>query len=152
MPSHYQPFKPILYPAGKLLNTYQQKINLQQQALGILKSVLPDNIAIHALYCVITDHKLLVYTDSSNWSSQLRFYHPVMLNKIVESGWKQIQLLQIRIIPEQVKPSLPHSANIPSKKNIQFIRQQLQSQTDDKLNTALLKLCDTLDRLSDKKD
>ncbi len=152
MPGHHQPFKPVLYPAGKLLNAYQQKINQQQQILGILKSVLPDDIAIHALYCVISGHKLLVYTDSSSWSSQLRFYHLVMLNKVVESGWKQIQLLQIRIIPEQIKPSLQHSANIPSKKNIQFIRQQIQSPVTDKLNNALLKLCDTLDRLSTKKD
>ena len=134
------------------MNVYRQKIHQQQQILNLIKSVLPDDIAIHALHCVISNHKLLVYTDSANWSSQLRFYHSVMLNKIVGSGWKQVQLLQIRIIPEQVKSSLRQTAIIPSKKNIEFIRHQAQSQTDVKLNGALLKLCDTLDRLSNKKD
>ena len=152
MPNHHKPFKtPLTYP-GKLLNIYRQKIHQQQQILNLIKSVLPDDIAIHALHCVISSHKLLVYTDSANWSSQLRFYHSVMLNKIVGSGWKQVQLLQIRIIPEQVKSSLRQTAIIPSKKNIEFIRHQAQSQTDVKLNGALLKLCDTLDKLSNKKD
>ncbi len=148
MSAHTSSFKPVIHPAGKLLNVYQQKINQQQQLLRTLRSALPDNIAAHALYCVISDHKFLVYTDSSSWSSQLRFYHQIMLKKIIESGWKQVQLLQIKIIPEKTKPSLQRSLNIPSKKNIQFIRQQIPSQTNDKLNKALLKLCDTLDKLS----
>ncbi len=150
MAHHHNPFKSILsYPENKI-NTFQNKIRQQQQVLKLIQSVLPENLANHAQYCVITGSKLFVYTDSATWSSQLRFHHPAMLNKVIESGWKHVQLLQIKLLPSQNKTVSQKTVNLPSDQQIQCLRQEAIAQTDKRLNQSLLKLCDTLERLSNR--
>ncbi|KAF3984572.1 MAG: DUF721 domain-containing protein [Methylococcales symbiont of Hymedesmia sp. n. MRB-2018] len=141
-------FKSALAYEGKVFSYYKQQQEIQQKLLNIIKASLPDHLACHALYCVVTERKVSVYTDSAIWSSQLRFYHQQMLKKLLTSNQGHFEVLQIKIIPAVVERENKLSNIIPSKENISFILEQANNQTDESLKNALLKLAATLNKLS----
>jgi hypothetical protein len=109
---------------------------------------LPEQLASHALYCVVSGRKISVYTDSASWSSQLRFYHQQMLQKLSTSKQGQFEVLKIKIIPAEIEQE-DNSVNIiPSKENIRMIIEQADNQEDETLKISLLKLAETLRKCS----
>jgi len=137
-----KPFK----PAGRfpVLARYQQVINQQQRLLIQIKSILPENLAGHVQYCVVSGKKLVLYTASAIWSSQLRFYQQAILHKAIEADWPQLQRVQIKVIPERVVPRSTRKPRLPSPENIALIQQTAQNQKDKKLKHALARLGETL--------
>ncbi len=141
-------FQPALGFEGKILAAYKYHIEIQKVLLKIIKSSLPENLSKHALYCVLSGKKVSLYTDSAVWSSQLRFYHQSILQSLINSERGTIEVLQIKIIPKTIDQQQKKTMNLPSTENIDFILQQAESQTDEKLKTALLKLGKTFTKLT----
>ncbi|MFW5444411.1 MAG: DciA family protein [Methylococcaceae bacterium] len=143
-------FHSALSYEGKVLAGYKNQIETQQALLKTIKLVLPKNLSSHALYCVVSGKKVSLYTDSAVWSSQLRFYHQTILHALTASNQGNFNLLKIKIIPktteQEQKPK--SSKKLPSSENIDFILDQAENQTDDKLKAALLKLGQTFKKLS----
>ncbi len=127
-----------------LLAHYQQVVRQQQALLQQIKQVLPKNLAEHLCYCVPSGKKLLLYTSSANWSSSLRFYQQAVLQKAQQAGWAQLQLAQVKIIPERMTIQTAAKPQSPSMENVQMIQQAADSQADDKLKQALSRLGRTL--------
>jgi hypothetical protein len=100
---------------------------------------------------LIKDQKLVIFTDSATWASQLRFYQKVILASIEQLTRTPIETVQVKLIREQTGLSLQRTiqAVIPSTDTIAFIQSQGQRSEDQSLKTALLKLSATLKRLSD---
>ncbi len=140
-------FKLPLGYEGKVLSYYKFQQQVQNELLLIIRSSLPDHLANHALYCVATRNKILLYTDSAIWSSQLRFYHQQMLQSLLASKQGSFEVLQIKIIPSTVEKK-GEAVKIPSKENINGLLNQAENQRDVVLKTALLKLARTLNKLS----
>lgn len=147
-----QSFKPVLNSRQSLFADYQKIIRQQQQLLALVKTHLPTELGSHALHCVLNGRKLVLYTDSASWSSQLRFYQQTILQKLQEKGYRQIQAIQIKLMPQQATKLSRLNIKIPSKENIELLCQQAQQQPNDKLNRALLKLGKTLNRLSSEQE
>lgn len=147
-----QSFKPILNARQRLFADYQQKIRQQQQLLSLIKTVLPSELGAHALHCVLNGKRFVLYTDAAAWSSQLRFYQQSILHKLKEHGFRQIETLQIKLMPKQATKNTRLAIKIPSKKNIALLRQQAGKLPTDKLHRALSRLGETLDKLSSKQD
>lgn len=150
MPRNRPAFHPILDYPQQLFAIYQQKINQQQQLLKRIKTVLPAELAAHTLYCVMKDTKLLLYTDSAIWSSQLRFYQQAILTEAREQGYQRLETLQIKLMTGHGEKARSAKVRVPSKKNIELIRHLASQQKNDHLQRALAKLSDTLSKLSDK--
>jgi len=151
MAEKLQPFKKSLaYPNRTMIYLHSQ-IEQQQRILKQLKEVLPENLAKHTKHCLIKDHKLLVYTDSAIWASQLRFYNSAILASIQSLVKTPIENLQIKIISRTtgLTVTTQRKANLPSLESIDLIRKHSLSISDDKLSVALLKLSTTLKRLAD---
>lgn len=140
---HY--FKSPLNCSGKILSQYKRQQAIQHHLLVLIKSSLPTHLAEHVLYCVTTERKVVMYTDCANWSSQLRFYHSKILQKIATANQGYFEVLQIKIVPPTIERQVK-SANIPSKKSIDFILKQAHNQPHKVLKTALLKLVNTLNK------
>ncbi len=88
-------FKPVLEFHNRAIDKLVTRIEQQKDLLTVVRSVLPESLASHTLHCVIHDTTLLIYADAAVWSSQLRFYQTVILDKIstvVESPVKRIQI------------------------------------------------------------
>ena len=140
-------FKSPLGYEGKVISYYKFQQAVQNELLLIIKASLPERLARHALYCVASGDTILLYTDSAIWSSQLRFYHQHMLQKLSTSKQGSFVVLKIKIIPSTVE-QIERAAKIPSEKNITDILSQGENQKDEALKTALLKLAATLSKLA----
>ncbi|MBU2571816.1 MAG: DUF721 domain-containing protein [Gammaproteobacteria bacterium] len=140
----------LAHPNRSLASLYSQ-IDQQKKLLKIVREVLPDHLKERAAHCVIDRNKLMVYADSANWASQLRFYRTAILGAIDKIPNHRVDILQFKIteaLHRQVEQQPDHHVNIPSAASIAEIRHNAEAREDDSLACALLKLSSTLERLS----
>lgn len=150
-------FKAALSFPNRTIAHFYSQIEQQKQVLQCIRTVLPAAAAKHALHCVINGKKLLVYTDTAAWASQLRFYNSAILAAIAPVTRESVSIMQIKISVETpsiehrrgAKASLPgRKPNIPSAEKIEFIHNHSLTVSDVQLKQALLRLSATLEKLS----
>jgi len=137
-------FKLVLTYDQKIIANYQYQIDIQSKLLQKIKSILPNHLSIHVLYCVASEKKLSLYTDSAVWSSQLRFYHRTILQTVSEDNLGYFETVQFKIIPQTNEIEKKNKKNFPSIENIDFIINSAEEQDDKNLKNALNKLGNTL--------
>ena len=147
MPVKYNSFKSSLDYKGKIFTAYKYQLEIQNELLKAVKSALPSHLTPHALYCVASGRKIILYTDSAIWSSQLRFYHQDILQALPASNNRLFETLQIKIIPQSIERKQEKTLRPPSAKNVDLILSQAEHQSDEKLKAALLNLGRTLKKL-----
>lgn len=142
-------FKPIGHCQNSMLAAYQARISLQRQLLKQIQGMLPSHLAEHLLHCVVSvTSKCLLYTDEEEWAAQLRLYLPVVLHSLKASTLPKLELIEVKVITYPAAPKIERKVNLPSKRNIELIRDNLQSIKDEELKQALSRLSETLERLS----
>lgn len=143
-------FKATLAFPNRAIAHFYSRIEQQRQVLQHIRAVLPEALAKPARYCVINDKKLLIYTDSAAWASQLRFYSKAILAAIAPITRESVTIMQVKILTEQksTDKQFVRKVNIPSPEKIEIIRKQGLNAPDDHLKQALLRLSATLRRLS----
>ncbi len=129
---------------------FYSQIEQQKQVLQRIHSVLPIAITKHVLHCVINGKKLLVYTDTAAWASQLRFYNSAILAAIAPVTREPVSIMQIKIRVEALSATpLPgRKPIIPSAEKIELIHNHSLSVSDEQLKLALLRLSATLAKRS----
>lgn len=139
----------LLFPNRTIAHFYSQ---IEQQKLVLLRihEVLPVAIAQHALHCVINGKKLLVYTDTAAWASQLRFYNSAILAAIAPVTRVSISMMQIKVRRDELNKASPpgRTPNLPSAENIELIHNQSLTVADEQLKQALQRLSATLAKRS----
>ncbi len=139
-------FKSALDFDGRQMAVCLAMIAEQNKLLAIVKTALPSDIAKSVNHCVRSKQRLLLYTESASWASQLRFFHQAILNKLAETEYKNIQTLQVKIQPKLFEQKSVRIAQLPSADNIRMIQEQVKHQEQDELNQALLRLSNTLEK------
>jgi hypothetical protein len=139
-------FKSALDFDGRQMAVCLAMIAEQNKLLAIVKTALPIEIAKSVNHCVRSKQRLLLYTESASWASQLRFYHQAILNKLAETEYKNIQGLQVKIQSKTIEQKTGRLLLIPSAKNIRMIQEQVKDQEQDVLSQALLRLSNTLEK------
>jgi hypothetical protein len=162
MTKKFTPFKAALsFPNGTIAY-YCSQIERQKQVLQRIHAVLPLSIAEHALHCVVNGKKLLIYTDTAAWASQLRFYNRAILDAIAPITRESVSIMQIKVRAETLPAGRKQEAgdeafqtmppgkkpNIPSAEKIAFIHSHSLTVSDERLKAALLRLSATLEKLS----
>jgi hypothetical protein len=152
MPQKPPSFKASLSFQNRTMAYFHSQIEQQQRILQRIHSVLPEELAKQVRHCLIRDKKLLIYTESAVWASQLRFYNSAILTAIVPLTRAPVEIMQIKIIAGQTGLNLgpKRKPKIPSVEKIELIRNNSLTVSDNQLRLALLKLSATLDRLSSK--
>ena len=121
----------------------------QKKLLAVVRVALPAEIAENIQHCVRSGSRLLLYTPSASWASQIRFFSVDILNKIAVSGQQNINSLQVRITPQLEQQYRRRSASMPSVENITMLAHQLQgAEKEDELKAALSRLAKTLEKKS----
>jgi hypothetical protein len=145
-------FKGSLSFQNRTMAYFYSQIEQQQCILQRIQTVLPEALAKQVRHCLVRDKKLLIYTDSAAWASQLRFYNSAILAAIAPLTRTPVEIMQIKIIAGQTGLILgpKRKAKIPSVEKIEIIRNHSLSVSDNQLRLALLKLSTTLERLSSK--
>ncbi|MGZ5075597.1 MAG: DciA family protein [Methylobacter sp.] len=142
-------FKAALSFPNRTIAHFYSRIEQQKQVLQCIHEVLPATIAAHALHCVIKGKKLLVYTDTAAWASQLRFYNSAILAAIAPLTREPVSMMQIKVRVETVQTlSSGRKPNIPSAEKIELIHNHSLTVPDEQLKRALLRLSTTLAKLS----
>lgn len=140
-------FKPVLSYEKTIIPGYQAQVKIQYELLTIIQSALPEHLCPHALHCVMAERKILLYTDSAIWSSQLRFYHQPILQKLKASDYGIFEEVKIKIIPkESVREQKKYLPSL-SPENVELIFKQAENQVDKVLKKSLLKLGKTLKKI-----
>jgi hypothetical protein len=152
MPQKPPSFKDSLSFQNRTMAYFYSQIEQQQRILQRIQAVLPEALANQARHCLIRDKKLLIYTNSAAWASQLRFYNSAILAAIMPLTRTPVEIMQIKIITGQTVLILgsKRKAKIPSVEKIEVIRSLSLTVSDNQLRLALLKLSATLKRLSTK--
>jgi hypothetical protein len=145
------PFKSALALSDRALLQLAARLRKHQDLLKIIRSTLPGTLACRVTDCVVSGKKLILYSDSAAWTSQLRFHSAAVLATAQKAGYETLETVTMRILPpltEQLatgsKPRLPAAANIAQ------LRNAARGVTDDTLQRALDRLGATLARLQDE--
>jgi hypothetical protein len=148
-----QSLKPILAYPNKSIAQLSLQINQQLAILEQIKSALPTELQVHVLHSVLNGKKLLIYTDSANWATQLRFYGETMLTAFKSNKPTPVTLLQVKIInvATTTKVSAKNKAIIPSQSVAYELGKLSLVTADPQLKQALSKLSSTLARLNVRK-
>ena len=159
MAQNTKPLKAVLSYPNKTIALLCLQINRQLAILERIKAVLPKELASHALHCLFNDkkfnnRKLLIYTDSAIWASQLRFYGTSILTAIESVTSDPVSVLQVKVInvPETANTGKKRIAVIPSQTVADEIRNHSLMVTDPQLKQALSKLISTLARLHSREN
>ncbi len=154
MVQNARPLKAVLSYPNKTIALLCLQINQQLAILEHIKAVLPKELADHALHCVFNNKnpnnkKLLIYTDSAIWASQLRFYGNTILTAIESINSDTVSALQIKVInvSETANTRKKRIAVIPSQTVADDINSYSLTITDSQLKQSLDKLSSTLARL-----
>lgn len=145
--SHKNRFQQPLSFNGKLIKYYVNQARVQQSLLSIIKSTLPPHLKDHVSHGIVSNNKVILYTNSPAWSSQLRFYHQPILNKVRTIKKIDVLSLQIKIMLPKNKTKLENTLLIPSKENINNLFNLAHNMSDSQLKSALLKLGNTLEKV-----
>ena len=152
MPQKPPSFKASLSFQNRTMAYFYSQIEQHQRILQHIQAVLPEALAKQVRHCIIRNKKLLMYTDSALWASQLRFFNSAILAAIMPLTRTPVEIMQIKIIVGQTGliPGPERKAKIPSVEKIEVIRNHSLTVPDNQLRMALLKLSATLERLSGK--
>ena len=119
-------------------------ISQQQVLRQRVCAALPAHLAQHVQHCVLSDKRLLIYTDSANWASQIRFFNGVILNAIGLTEQQNIERLQIKVT-EQAPVSEPvRTPTLPSQAVIDYLQQHADGDPNDTVHQSLKRLANTL--------
>lgn len=143
-------FRSALDFEGRSLAICLEKIAEQNQVLRVVQTALPPSIAEHAEHCVISAGRLLIYTGSSAWASQIRFFQQAILNKLQESGQQKIVTVQVKVFPPLTESKSSRTARLPASETVQAMLGQAEEDSDDVLKQALSKLAKTLRKRLEK--
>lgn len=137
---------PLNYQSSVLSGLLNQ-INEHGKILAQVKAVLPPNLSVHVIYASVINRRLLVYTESAVWASQLRFYNEVL--RAAASGYcgKPVESMQIKILETKATKVLA-KAKIPSLSAIKTIESDARCISDARLKNSLQGLCSSLKRLA----
>lgn len=143
------PFQTAASFPNRLLAYYSSQLEQQRRMLERIREVLPLPLSRHVFHCVKNDKKLLIYTDSAAWASQIRFYNNALLTAMASVDGPAAETLQIRILADRFDPEKKPSEkpHVPSPENILLIRNHSENVSDKELKQALQKLSATLSRL-----
>lgn len=145
-------FKPALSYGPVHLTHYMAVMEQQRQLLDLVRSAVPQELALHIVHTLLSDLRLVVYTHSANWASQIRFYDELILNKLQASGQQKIRKLQVKLLMNETIQDSARHACLPSAETIDNLFGNLAQNRDDELAQALSRLGHILKKKQQERD
>lgn len=146
MASNKPAFKSALTYGSGHMALCLARIAEQQRLLELVRSALPTDIAPQAKHCVISGNKLIIYSQSAGFAAQIRFFQQAILNKLRESGQRNIDQCQLKLLfADGLAKTRPAKA-LPSEEMVQTLIRAAGDNGEDELSASLLKLGKTLQR------
>jgi hypothetical protein len=129
---------------------FYNQLEQQHKILQKIQTVLPDRLAKQTRHCLLRERKLIIYTDSATWATQLRFYNSAILDAVITLTKTPVESMKIKIITgtSGIVSSTTRVAKLPSVEKIEAIKMDSLTIEDNQLRLSLQKLSATLKRVS----
>jgi hypothetical protein len=107
-------------------------------------------LAKQTRHCLLRERKLIIYTNSATWATQLRFYNSAILDAVITLTKTPVESMKIKIITgtSGLVSTATREAKLPSVEKIEAIKKDSLTIEDNQLRLSLQKLSATLERLS----
>jgi hypothetical protein len=133
-------FKPASSYGQPSLTICMARVEEQRRLLQLVKSAVAPEIAAQIVHTLVSGSRLLVYTHSANWASQIRFNDRVILNKLQSSGQQKIIKLQVKLLmPDSISDSKRHP-RLPSAHTVDSVFGNISTHDEDPLAQAMTRL------------
>jgi len=111
-----------------------------------VREALPIALADHCKDCLADGGRLVIFTDSPAWASQLRFYAPVILARLRTAYGDDFREMQVRNLRLEAPADRPKPIRTPAPEIAHLIQASGQSTSSGQLRDALLRLGATMAR------
>lgn len=138
----------ILTGSQKGIREYRNRINKHSRVLLLVKKSLPPQLRDHCLACVVANNKLIVYTDSPVWASQLRFHQDSIIGGLaglVPSIDFYRVVIRVLLTPSIPEPKIRYPKAIRAE-TIETLHSGAKAINDMALKKSLFRLAMTLRR------
>ncbi len=105
-----------------------------------VKACLPADLAKHCQVAGYGNGSLRLATDSPAWAARLRFQALQLVKQLTNQGMAGLHSVQVRIIPQAIKPKLPSRKPHLATENAQLLEQTAKTIDDPGLAQALRRL------------
>jgi hypothetical protein len=126
------------------------RIAFQSGILQKIRAALPEELAEHAVHCLLKPGSLIIFTDSSAWAAKLRFHQPTIVAALGDRLTPDATKFQVKLLSHLESKAEARSALVPSKKVIENILTTAEATGDPQLKEALTRLSDRLNRVRTK--
>jgi len=150
MPQKPPTFKTSLVFQNRTMAYFYNQLEQQHKILQKIQTVLPDTLAKQTLHCLLRERKLIIYTNSATWATQLRFYNSAILDAVITLTKTPVESMKVKIITgtSGLVSTATREAKLPSVEKIEAIKMDSLTIEDNQLRLSLQKLSATLERLS----
>lgn len=124
-----------------------KKLDEHRQVLSVVKQALPPFIGEHCIDCLTKGEKLILFTDSPAWATQIRFYQPAILGRLKRCGNSRFKQIHIRVFLVSAKTSAPpKTPRPPSQETLKQLKHSAQGAPSQELKKSLQQLVEALER------
>lgn len=139
MPHRPLPVKKLLH-SGPVLKQLQQSLDLQQQLLSRVRSLLPAPLAPHCKAVIREQDHTAIFADSSVWASRIRYAIGGEVEKSLHKALAT-RRIRVRIHYDQVAPRTPTQQPLKlSDANSRLLNQLAEHMKDPLLSRSLRRL------------
>lgn len=129
------------------LRSLLERVEKHGEILRIVREALPPSLAGHCKDCLAReDQRLVIFTDSPAWASQLRFYVPTILVKLKTPNGYDFRDIQVRNLRFEAPSNKVKSVNAPSLEVARMIKESGLGASSVELRKALERLSVTIER------
>jgi len=127
-----------LLKSNNTLSQLSNQLQLNEQLLAQIKTLLPKELSLHVSVAVIQDNHLVLWTTSPVWSSKLRFIAPSL-----RKAFPHVENIRIAVLPQEqavsITSELPPVRNLASK-NALLLLELAERISNKNLKATLMRL------------
>lgn len=139
--------KKIINFSDPIPKTLLKQLEENKNILRRLKPLIPKTMKDSLIGCAKIDGTLLLFTESSAWASQLRFYSPTILQSLNIQSDLAIEKIKIKILPPTLaRNRLPSKRRVASSETIKHLKNHAADQVNEELRTAIQRLVNSLEK------
>jgi hypothetical protein len=131
---------------SSVLRALVKRVEQHGMILRHVQEALPIALAEHCKSCLADGGRLVIFTDSPAWASQLRFYAPVILARLRTACGDDFREMQVRNLRLEAPADGRKPARAPSPETAHLVQASGHSTSSDQLREALLRLGATMAR------
>jgi hypothetical protein len=145
-------FKNLL--RNSTLQSVQAQLEIHRQTLATVRRILPEFLGAQCVDCVVKGDRIILYTGSSAWTTQLRFYGPQLLSRLNSMSGQRFMEIQFRNrLPFSFESSRkPNPPTLPPQSVSDSLRESANNSSSQEIKEALLKLSKTIELNARKHD